>query len=78
MSDQVLMWAAYGALALGVLLIAYQLAFPHLPRKVKVMKFRRSLRSLDDVLSTWTEQAGSGRQPSDELARRRRPPEPTG
>ena len=70
MTDQVLEIAAYAALAIGIGLVVYHLAFPYVPRAVRVLSFRRRLRRLDQVLGAWSAEHGFSAPPPGDLTPR--------
>ena len=60
MTDQVMEIAAYVALAIGIGLVVYHLAFPYVPRALRVLRFRRRLRRLHGVPTSWSAEHGPG------------------
>ena len=70
MADQVMEIAAYVALAIGIGLLVYHLGFPHLPRALSILRFRRRLRRIDRVLVDWTVEDGFRNPPPGDLTPR--------
>ena len=70
MTDQVMEIAAYVALAIGIGLVVYHLAFPYVPRALRVLRFRHRLRRLDQVLGSWSAEHGYGAPPPGHLTPR--------
>jgi hypothetical protein len=58
MTDQVMEIAAYVALAIGIGLVVYHLAFPYVPRALRVLRFRHRLRRLQGVPTSWSAEQG--------------------
>ena len=60
--------AIVSAVAIFALLFV-RLAGPRLPRQARVLRFRRSLKRLDDVVARWAmEQHARPARPADEMA----------
>ncbi|MGH9190742.1 MAG: hypothetical protein ACRD0Q_12075 [Acidimicrobiales bacterium] len=77
MSDQFLELLSYLALAIGIGLVLFQLSVPHLPRQVRVLRFRRRMHhNLDSVITRWAVEMRAKSDPTDDMVRRPRRPQP--